>query len=245
MKEIIKIEKNNFNGDIKESVSARELYSRLTEGDMHHYAEWANKNIVNNEFAIVHDDWELLKIKADRYNPRPTADYLLSIDFAKKLCMMSRTQNGDRIREYFIECETVAKNATTLPQKIDSRFLQMITNQMAELEKKIEQDKPKVEFYETVAESKDTIDIGEVAKVLKLPFGRNKLFEFLRNNGTLNNKNVPYQKFIDREYFKVIETTYSIGGQNKIYLKTLVTQKGLEYLSKMFKTFALIENDNN
>lgn len=240
MTEIIKIEKNNFNGNLIETVNARQLWEKLEVNSK--FADWFKNRI--NKYQFI-ENIDFVSVSKILENGGKSIEYFISIDMAKELCMVENNEQGRNIRKYFIECERIAKNATIIPQKIDSHFLQMITNQMAELERKIEQDKPKVEFYETVAESKDTIDIGEVAKVLKLPFGRNKLFEFLRNNGTLNDKNIPYQKFIDKKYFKVIETTYSAGGQNKIYLKTLVTQKGLEYLSKMFKTFALIGNDNN
>ena len=50
--------------------------------------------------------------------------------------------------------------------------------------------KPKEEFFDAVTDSKDAIDIGQVAKVLNFPgIGRNKLFEILRNNGILKQKN--------------------------------------------------------
>lgn len=70
---------------------------------------------------------------------------------------------------------------------------------------KIETDKHKVEFYYAVTESKDAITIGDAAKVLNMGVGRNRLFEILRNHKIFQNNNVPYQKYIDRGYFRVIE----------------------------------------
>ena len=46
---------------------------------------------------------------------------------------------------------------------------------------------PKVEFFDDVAGSPDTIDMKEVAKILNIKgFGRNNLFEFLRNHNVLD-----------------------------------------------------------
>ena len=56
----------------------------------------------------------------------------------------------------------------------------------ADQAKQLLEQKPKVEFFDAVAESKDAIEIASVAKVLNVPrVGRNKLFEFLRNHKIL------------------------------------------------------------
>jgi anti-repressor protein len=100
-----------------------------------------------------------------------------------------------------------------------------------------EQMKPKAEFYDAVTDSKDAIPMGEVAKVLDCGMGRNKLFEILRNKKILMTNNVPFQRFIDAGYFRVIETKYSKpNGDVAINIKTLVLQKGIDYIRKVLKT---------
>ncbi len=95
-------------------------------------------------------------------------------------------------------------------------------------------DAPKVEFYKAVTESKDTIDIGAVAKLLNKKIGRNKLFEVLRNKRVLQRNNIPYQSFIDRGYFRLIESKFNKpDGSTHINLKTVVFQKGIEFINKM------------
>ena len=99
--------------------------------------------------------------------------------------------------------------------------------------------KPAAEFAYQICSSKDAIDIGNCAKVLNRNIGRNNLFEFLRNKKILQSDNIPYQKYIDSGYFRVIETKYTIpSGETKISLKTLVLQKGVAYINKLLK-----END--
>ena len=56
------------------------------------------------------------------------------------------------------------------------------------LEAKVEEDKPKVLFADSVATSKDTILIGSLAKILKqngIDIGPVKLFEWMRQHGYL------------------------------------------------------------
>ena len=105
----------------------------------------------------------------------------------------------------------------------------------------IENQKPMVEFANQITQSKDTIDIGQLAKVVhdeNIKIGRNKLFDWLRNNKILMTSNVPYQSYIDNKYFKVIETTKHTTYGDKIFTKTLVTGKGQAYIvEKLRKEF--------
>ena len=103
----------------------------------------------------------------------------------------------------------------------------------------IEEQKPLVSFANTVTESSDCLDMGEFAKVIKdkdINMGRNKLFQWLRDNKYLMNNNVPYQKYIDNGVFKVIEVTKkSAYDDGRIYTKTLVTGKGQIYILEKLK----------
>jgi len=93
---------------------------------------------------------------------------------------------------------------------------------------------PKADFFDAVADSKDAIDIGSAAKVLDCGMGRTRLFAFLRDSKILMNNNIPYQEFIDRGYFRVVEQKYSKpDGTNCVNTKTLVYQKGLNYIRKL------------
>ena len=96
--------------------------------------------------------------------------------------------------------------------------------------------KPKAEFFDTVADSKTALPMDQVAKVLEVKgYGRNKLFEFLRDHGVLDSRNVPYQKFIDRGWFRTIEQHYQKGYEPCVNTKTLVYQKGVDGIRKLLK----------
>ena len=117
-----------------------------------------------------------------------------------------------------------------------SEALMLAAKQAEEIEEKdklLLEQTPKVEFYNAVTGSEDTIDMRTVATVLNMWIGRNKIFEVLRDKRVLDRKNMPYQKYIDLGYFRTVETQYTKSdGTNCINIKTVVFQKGLDFIRK-------------
>lgn len=91
---------------------------------------------------------------------------------------------------------------------------------------------PKAEFFDAVTDSKKAIPLGDAAKILDMGIGRNKLFEFLRQKHILMQNNQPYQQYIDAGYFRVVEQKYEVHGEVRINIKTLVFQKGIDWIRK-------------
>lgn len=106
------------------------------------------------------------------------------------------------------------------------------TEKMEALQKQNQLMQPKAEFFDAVTDSKTAIPIGDVAKILDIGIGRNKLFEFLRDKNILTSDNRPYQRYIDAGYFRVIEQKYEVNGEVRINIKTLVFQKGIDWIRK-------------
>ena len=97
------------------------------------------------------------------------------------------------------------------------------------LELKAEQDRPLVEFADTVIKSKDNITINEMAKIINdenINIGRNKLFGFLRSKNVLMKNNTPYQKYISNDWFTTTEVTKDTPYGVKLFVVTLVKPKG-------------------
>ena len=126
------------------------------------------------------------------------------------------------------------KQAMELMQKGYQLELERIKAENERHKAKIAEDAPKVDFYDRVTESLDCIDIGQCAKILNVKnIGRNKLFEILRQKKVLNERNQPYQKYVDCGYFRIIETSFNLpDGTQKINLKTVVFQKGLDFIRR-------------
>lgn len=96
---------------------------------------------------------------------------------------------------------------------------------------------PKAELMDKVMDTDQKIDIGQAAKILGLPFGRNTLFQKLREKGVFfNNRNEPKQDYVKRGYFELKEKWIDRNNHDGfMVVKVLVTQKGLEFIAKMFE----------
>lgn len=167
---------------------------------------------------------------------RPSTNHELALSMAKELCMLQRTEKGREVRRYLIAVE----QAWNTPEKVMSRALQMANriidnfkNEVKILSAQNAEMLPKASFYDTVTGSSDTIDMAQAAKVLNMGIGRNTLFKILRSANVLQHNNIPYQEFVDRGYFRCIESSYSTtDGTNHVSIKTVVFQKGLDFIRK-------------
>lgn len=109
---------------------------------------------------------------------------------------------------------------------------------------KVEKDKLKVLFADSVTTSNTTILIGDLAKIMKqngVEIGQKRLFEWLRNNGYLmkngTSRNMPTQKSADMGLFFVRETSITNpDGSIRITKTTKVTGKGQIYFINKSQT---------
>ena len=191
---------------------------------------------------------EVLGVSKDTINA--TVERLDVDGVLRRVDIARNTQGGYLFSEYqaTVVKQEIQKHHNLANRQIDNVSTEAEENQMIaqamailnrriqDANKEIERLKPAAEFAYQICSSKDAIDIGNCAKVLNRSIGRNNLFEFLRNKKILQSDNIPYQKYIDSGYFRVIETKYTIpSGETKISLKTLVLQKGVAYINKLLK----------
>lgn len=224
MNELIRVNED------KQTVSARDLHKALEIEKR--FSAWFETN--SQGFVEGEDFTSVLSgtvVNNGAY--RELEDYSCSIDMAKHICLMSRTEKGKQCRQYLIDLE----KAWNTPEQVMARALRIADETIKNLTVDVERMKPKEEFFDAVTDSKDAIPMGDVAKVLDMGIGRNKLFEVLRNRGVLMADNRPYQKYIDNGYFRVVEQKYDKGyGEIGINIKTLVFQKGIDFIRKKLRT---------
>ena len=127
----------------------------------------------------------------------------------------------------------IANQENLTPEQIVANALLVAQNIILQKDRQIEEMQPKADFFDCVADSKSAFSMNEVAKVLDYKgIGRNKLFEFLREQGILDRYNVPYQRYVDNGWFRVIEQKYMKDGEPIVTTKTLVYQKGVDAIRK-------------
>lgn len=140
----------------------------------------------------------------------------------------------DKIEEILSDPDTIIRIATDLKAERAKN---------AQLEAKVEQDKPKVLFADAVATADTSILIGELAKLLKqngVDTGQNRLFTWLRDNGYLIRRsgvdyNMPTQKSMELGLLEIKERTIADpNGCVRITKTTKVTGKGQQYFIEKF-----------
>ena len=166
-------------------------------------------------------------------------DHALTLDTAKEIAMIQRSEKGKQARQYFIQIE----KAWNSPEMIMQRALKIANNTNKQLQLQIERDKPKVLFADSVAGSTSSILVGELAKLLKqngVDIGQNRLFEWLRDNGYLikqkgENYNLPTQRSADLEIMDIKKRTINNpDGSSQITRTTKITGKGQQYFINKF-----------
>ena len=237
--QLIKITEQN--GD--KAVSAKELYDYLGY-DKSQWSRWYQKNIIDNEFALQDIDYQVFDLmSSSELGGRPTKDFALSIDFSKKLSMLARTKEGENARDYFVDCEKVAKNPLQNISRIDlARMIIESEEENQRLQIELKATAPKVLFTDAVIGSASSCLIGELAKLISqngCTIGQNNLFVWLRENGFLGTsgerRNIPNQKYVEQGLFE-LKKGVRTGNDGVMHttITTKVTGKGQVYFVNKF-----------
>ena len=240
MTEVIKITER----DGQQVVSARDLHKFLCVGK--DFSTWFKDKVEkygfveNQDYTSIAFDFKGTELpkngETDNQSVKPyRIEYAITLSMAKELSMVENNEQGKLARQYFIECEKKLKQLV-LPRNYKEALQHLIAQ--VEINEKLllenAEMKPKADFYDTIIEVGKNVDMGEVAKLLNKGFGRNKLFETLRNKKVLMRNNLPYQKYVDLGYFEVVEISKpKANGDLMVFTKTLVTQKGLDYINRV------------
>ncbi len=245
----------------KPTVSGRELHEALMVETR--YIDWFKRMC---EYGFVEGrDFNLLKfekvqIEGNRQVVRNIIDHQLTIDMAKELCMIQRTEIGKRCREYFLNLERQWNS----PDAVMARALQ-IADQKLELAKQqngsliettavqakqIEEMKPKANYYDVVLNSAGLLPISAIAK----DYGKSAVWlnKWLHEHGIqykMGTVWLLYQKYADRGY--VQSKTFTIldnNGDSIAKPSTQWTQRGRLFIYEQLKKegiLPLIEQDDS
>lgn len=224
------------------TVSARQLHEGLEINTR--FNDWY-KRMCEYGFAENVDYQAITQKRVTAQGNETTfMDYQISIDMAKQICMIQRTDKGKQYRQYFIDLE----KAWNTPEQVMARALKIANNEIDKLkaENKVliadtERMKPKEIFADAVESSRTSILIGDMAKLICQnghEIGQNRLFEWMRQNDYLiksgGSKNMPTQKAMEQKLFEVKErTVVNPDGSVRITRTTLVTGKGqIHFINK-------------
>lgn len=231
----------NYDGE-QPTVSARALHTGL--GIRSNFTTWFDRMC---EYGFTEVDYKKCfpNLESGCNGGQNRVDYLISVDMAKQICMIQRSEKGKQIRQYFIDLE----KAWNTPEQIFARALKMADREIEKLKSNnasliedVQRMKPKEIFADAVSASNTSILIGELAKLLKqngIETGQRRLFTWMRDNGYLiksgSSKNMPTQKSMELGLLEIKEGSYINGAGVNVTTKTpKVTGKGQQYFINKF-----------
>lgn len=207
----------------------------------------------SREFSLL--NFEETSYKAQ--NGQKYSKYLITQDGFAFLVMGYTGKEAARFKEQYINEFNRMKNKLELPQyKIPqtlpealrlaadlSEEKDRIQSEKLALEERIEADRPKVLFADSLVVSKDSLLIGELAKLLKqngIDIGETRLFNYLRENGYLiksgTERNLPTQRSMEMKLFEIkVGQRGGSDGTFRITKTSKVTGKGQVYFINHFK----------
>ncbi len=231
----------NYDGE-QPMISARDLHAGLEITER--FSAWFNRQLQygfqeNADYVGCKEFNTLAKQELQDYN--------ISVDMAKQICMIQRSEKGRIYRQYFLDLE----KAWNTPEQVFARALKMADREIEKLKanntallEDVERMRPKEVFADAVSASHTSILIGELAKILKqngIDIGQKRLFDWLRANGYLiksgSSKNMPTQRAMEMNLFEIKEGSFINGdGVNVTTKTTKVTGKGQQYFINKFLT---------
>ena len=179
---------------------------------------------------------------------RPAVNHQLTIDMAKQLCMIQRTEIGRKFRQYFIQVE----EAWNSPEAVMARALQFANQQLALLKhqnmeltdtiavqnQQILEMKPKVSYYDVVLNCKDLISTSAIAK----DYGKSAIWmnRYLHEKGVQFKQGdiwLLYQKYAQKGYTSTKTHRYpGTDGETHTKVHTYWTQKGRLFIYELMKS---------
>ena len=216
--------------DNKQVISARELYENLEIKERFSY--WFSRMV---GYGFTENEDFIGCMFFNTLAKQELKDYKISLDMAKQICMLQRSEKGKQYREYLLKVE----KAWNSPECIMARALQVSQKQLLDYQEKIsdmskliEEQKPKVAAHDLLINTTDLVSMRVCAKEIKVP--EKKFISYLLENGFLYRdgmgKLIPYAKPKVNGLFDV-KTIFSPDGQHTYY-QTMVTPEGLAYFAK-------------
>lgn len=223
------------------TVSARELHAGLEISER--FQSWFNRQL---QYGFQENTDYVGRKEFNTLAKQELQDYFISVDMAKQICMIQRSEKGRQYRQYFLNLE----KAWNTPEQIFARALKMADQQIEKLKASnaslvadVQRMKPKEVFADAVSVSNTCILIGELAKILKqngVDIGQNRLFTWMRENRFLISRkgtdyNMPTQRSMEAGLFEIKERTLNNpDGSVRITKTVLVTGKGQQYFVNKF-----------
>lgn len=243
--ELLKIQVKND----QQLVMARDLYKGL--GLKGRFSRW-----VDNNFGLFTENQDFYKCTTSTVvnngGHLPLIDYLLTIDMAKQLAMMARTEKSKQYREYFIELEKKWNS----PEEVVKRGYAILQNENTQLKLEnknltvqLEESNKKASYLDIILGTPDALAITQIAA--DYGYGAvnfNKLLKQVGIQHKVNGQWILYKVYMGKGY--VVSQAFTFKdhlGKDRSKTTTYWTQKGRKLIYDVLKDndiLPLIERDD-
>lgn len=251
MQELITLHNVEFDGNEQQTVNARDLHGFLEVGK--DFSTWIKDRITQYDFMegvdfIKTQDLSSPKLGSAKSRVQTKIEYHLSLGMAKELCMVERNEKGKQARQYFIECEKIAKQKSqpiAIPQTLPEA-LRLAADLAEKNQKLLEEQKinaPKVDYCDQIVADNGAMTITKAAKVIGYP--PRKFKDYIRQVGWLYaNADTPMQHVITSGYMVLRYAHWTDNDGNPVEKPYAhITAKGMFALYKRMRSEGLIEKN--
>lgn len=215
-----------------QAVSARELYKGLEISKR--FSEWWKTN--SKEFVENEDFYGVyLKVQGNQYGgEQKLQDYAISLDMAKSICLMSRTELGKKYRNYLIKLE----KAWNTPEAVMARALQVANQTLDNIKQQVAIMQPKAVVYDELVDRSKTMNFRDMAA--KLGFSQKEFMTILKAKYIYKNSIGEYRAYSEyQQYFTL--RTYNIST-DKTGEQLLLNMNGITYFINKYNPQAIAES---
>lgn len=243
---LIPVFESTINNQVVQTVDARVMHGFLEVGK--DFSDWIKAQIVRARL-VENRDYVKLPQKGEVKNQKVTTsvgnriEYHLTIRAATHVALISGTEKGYEVRDYFIDAEEAYRNQR--PKELTREQILVMAleseRERLKLAAQVEVMAPKAEYYDQLLGANEVFDGEQTAKILRT--SRNSLYTFLKQRGIITKSNLPMQLYVDKDYMRVKQTPYNdVFGNPKVSLKIVFTQNGIKYVRGLLGKI-LIAND--
>ena len=249
MNELISLTQSAINGELQQTVNARELHAFLESKQ--DFSTWIKNRIEKYDFVENQDFVQLHKKMELSKTGQMGIEYHITLDMAKELAMVERNDKGRQARKYFIECEKQLKMLKTPSNYIEAlealllseKEKQSLERTIQFQDKIIEKQKPKVTYHDIVLSCSDLLTTTQVAKDFGIT--GQKLNKILNEEGIQYKDNTGlwmlYSEYLSNNYAQTSTHTYQDkDGEYHAKLHLKWTQKGRLFIYDLLKSRGIL-----
>lgn len=231
MNELIKIQDNGG----QSAVSARELHKFLEISER--FSNWFERML---QYGFTENvDYQGCEVFNTLAN-QTLIDYALTLDCAKEISMLQRSEKGKQARKYFIDCEKKLKaGGFALPQTF-AEALKLAANQAERIELQsveLRKQAPKVEYFNEVLQSESVYNTNQIAKELGMSaVTLNRKLSAMKIQYKQSGTWLLYHVYQNKGFTKTKTHTYTdTEGKTQTSMQTVWTERGRAFIHHTIK----------